>query len=612
MPTYKAPLRDIKFLMHELLQAPQVLGGIPFYTQNETADAELMNQVLDEAARFVETELAPLNRVGDEEGCTRHENGDVTTPTGFKAAYQKYREAGWTALDADPAYGGQGMPHLVSNVLVEMMNSANVAWSMYPGLSHGAYSALHAVGSQDLKDLYLPKLVSGEWTGTMCLTEPHAGTDLGIIRTKALDNGDGSYAISGTKIFISAGEHDLAENIVHLVLARLEGSPQGTKGISLFLVPKFLPNPDGSLGERNGVVCGSIEHKMGIHGNATALLNFDGARGYLVGEINKGMNHMFIMMNAARLGTGLQGLGIGEVAYQNALAYAKDRLQMRHEPRVAPQESADPILVHPDVRRMLLTGKAYTEAGRAMAMWLALSIDLEHHHPDEAQRQEAADLVALLTPIAKAFMTDNGFNVAVQSQQVFGGHGYIREWGMEQFVRDARIAQIYEGTNGIQALDLLGRKVLMDGGKKLQKLAGTLQQFVEENEGDEDLAPYLDQLGKAAGQLGSLTMVIGQKAMSGPEGADEVNAAAVDYLRYFGHVVYGYLWARMAKVAHEKIAAGQDRDGFYLSKVQTARFYFAKLFPETKMLAATLKAGNEPLAVDDRAVFGWEHALVGA
>lgn len=611
MPTYKAPLRDIKFLMHELLQAPQVLGAIPFYTQNETADGELMNQVLDEAARFVETELAPLNRVGDEEGCTRFEDGSVTTPTGFKAAYRKYREAGWTALDADPTYGGQGMPHLVSNVLVEMMNSANVAWSMYPGLSHGAYSALHAVGSQDLKDLYLPKLVSGEWTGTMCLTEPHAGTDLGIIRTKAVDNGDGSYAISGTKIFISAGEHDLAENIVHLVLARLEGSPQGTKGISLFLVPKFLPTPDGAPGERNGVVCGSIEHKMGIHGNATALLNFDGARGFLVGEINKGMNHMFIMMNAARLGTGLQGLGIGEVAYQNALAYAKDRLQMRHEPRVAPQESADPILVHPDVRRMLLTGKAYTEAGRAMAMWLALSIDIEHHHPDEAQRKEAADLVALLTPIAKAFMTDNGFNIAVQSQQVFGGHGYIREWGMEQFVRDARIAQIYEGTNGIQALDLLGRKVLMDGGKKLQKLAGTLQQFVEDNEGDEDLAPYLDQLGKAAGQLGSLTMVIGQKAMSGPEGADEVNAAAVDYLRYFGHVVYGYLWARMAKVAHEQISAGQDRDGFYLSKVQTARFYFAKLFPETKMLAATLKAGNETLAVDDRAVFGWEHALVG-
>ncbi|GGS29257.1 acyl-CoA dehydrogenase C-terminal domain-containing protein [Deinococcus knuensis] len=611
MPTYKAPLRDIKFLMNELLDAPAELAKIPYYTQNETADADLMSQVLDEAARFVESELVPLNAVGDKEGCVRHDNGDVTTPTGFKAAYDKYRAAGWTALDADPTYGGQGMPHLISNVLVEMLNSANVAWSMYPGLSHGAYSALHAVGSDTLKDLYLPKIVSGEWTGTMCLTEPHAGTDLGMIRTKATDNGDGSYAISGTKIFISAGEHDMADNIVHLVLARLEGSPEGTKGISLFLVPKFIPTADGKVGERNGVVCGSLEHKMGIHGNATAVLNFDQAQGWLVGEVNKGMSHMFIMMNAARLGTGLQGLGLGEVAYQNALAYAKDRTQMRHEPRVNPGEQADPIIVHPDVRRMLLTGKAYTEAGRAMAMWLALSIDQEHHHPDEAKRKEAADLVALLTPIAKAFMTDNGFNIAVQSQQVYGGHGFIQEWGMEQFVRDARIGQIYEGTNGIQALDLLGRKVLMDGGKKLQKLAGTLQEFVEENESDEHIGDYATQLGKAAQQLGSLTMVIGQKAM-GEGGADEVNAAAVDYLRFFGHVVYGYLWARMAKIAHEQIEAGNDKDGFYTAKVQTAKFYFAKLFPEIKSLATTIKAGNETLAVDDRAVFNWEGALVPA
>ncbi|WP_412026750.1 acyl-CoA dehydrogenase C-terminal domain-containing protein [Deinococcus yunweiensis] len=611
MPTYKAPLRDMKFVMTELLGAEQQLQQMPYYTGNETADGDLMDQVLGEAARFVEGELVALNRVGDQEGCVRHDNGEVTTPTGFKAAYTKYRQAGWTALDADPAYGGQGMPHLVSNALVEMLNSANVAWGMYPGLSHGAYTALHAVGSDELKDLYLPKLVSGEWTGTMCLTEPHAGTDLGIIRTKATENGDGTYAITGTKIFISAGEHDMAENILHLVLARLEGSPQGTKGISLFLVPKYLPTADGKPGDRNGVVCGSLEHKMGIHGNATAVLNFDGAKGFLVGEINKGMNHMFIMMNAARLGTGLQGLGLGEVAYQNALAYAKDRLQMRHEPRVNPAENADPILVHPDVRRMLLTGKAYTEAGRAMAMWLALSIDTEHHHPDEGKRQEAADLVALLTPIAKAFMTDNGFNVAVQSQQVFGGHGYIQEWGMEQFVRDARIGQIYEGTNGIQSLDLLGRKVLMDGGKKLQKLAATLQEFVDEHEGDEHIGDYATQLGKAAQQLGSLTMVIGQKAMQ-EGGASEVNAAAVDYLRFFGHVVYGYLWARMAKIAQDNIDAGNDRDGFYLAKVQTAKFYFARLFPETKALAATIKAGNESLAVDDRAVFGWEHGLVNA
>ncbi|MFC4639929.1 acyl-CoA dehydrogenase C-terminal domain-containing protein [Deinococcus hohokamensis] len=611
MPTYKAPLRDVKFVMNELLGAPAQLSKMPFYTENETADADLMVQVLEEAARFVEGELVPLNRVGDQEGCVRDEQGNVTTPTGFKAAYKKYREAGWTALDADPNYGGQGMPHLISNVLVEMMCSANVAWSMYPGLSHGAYSALHAVGSEELKNLYLPKIVSGEWTGTMCLTEPHAGTDLGMIRTKASDNGDGTYSITGTKIFISAGEHDMADNIVHLVLARLEGSPEGTKGISLFLVPKFIPTENGGVGERNGVVCGSLEHKMGIHGNATAVLNFDGAKGWLVGEVNKGMNHMFIMMNAARLGTGLQGLGLGEVAYQNALAYAKDRIQMRHEPRVS-SEPADPIIVHPDVRRMLLTGKAYTEAGRALAMWLALSIDTEHHHPDEAKRKEAADLVALLTPIAKAFMTDNGFAVAVQSQQVFGGHGYIQEWGMEQFVRDARIGQIYEGTNGIQALDLLGRKVLMDGGKKLQKLAGTLQEFAEAHEDDEAIGDYVNQLGKAAQQLGSLTMVIGQKAMTGSEGADEVNAAAVDYLRFFGHVVYGYLWARMAKIAQDQIDAGNDKDGFYLAKVQTAKFYFAKLFPETKTLAATIKAGNESLAVDDQAVFGWEHALTPA
>ncbi|ADV66878.1 acyl-CoA dehydrogenase C-terminal domain-containing protein [Deinococcus maricopensis] len=599
MPSYKAPLRDMRFIMHELLGAQDVLGAMPYYAENETHDASLLDQILDEAARFTENELQPLNQSGDQEGCTRHEDGSVTTPKGFKEAYKKYREAGWTALSADPQYGGQGLPHLVGNALVEMMNSANVAWSMYPGLSHGAYSALAAVGSDDLKATYLPKLVNGEWTGTMCLTEPHAGTDLGIIRTRARDNGDGTYAITGTKIFISAGEHDMADNILHLVLARLEGSPEGTKGISLFLVPKYLVNADGTLGERNTVVCGSIEHKMGIHGNATAVLNFDDAKGYLVGELNKGMNHMFIMMNAARLGTGLQGLGIGEVAYQNAVAYAKDRLQMRAPQRVRPDEAADPIIVHPDVRRMLLTAKAYTEAGRALAMWLALSLDVEHHHPDDAKRKEAGDLVALLTPIAKAFMTDNGFQSAVLAQQVFGGHGYIQEWGMEQFVRDARIGQIYEGTNGIQALDLIGRKVLMDGGRKLQKLAGMLETFLEENEGNEDLAPYLDTLSRAAQQVGTLTMVVGQKAMQNP---DEANAVAVDYLRYVGHVTYAYLWARMAKIALDK--QGDDKTGFYAAKLATAKFYFEKLFPETKALSATIKAGNDALAVDE-AIFNF-------
>lgn len=611
MPIYKAPLRDMKFIMTEMLNVAEQYGKMPYFSKNETADADLMSQVIDEAARFVETEIFPLNATGDREGCIRHDDGEVSTPSGFKEAYNKYCQAGWTALDADPQFGGQGMPHLISSLLIEMLNSANVAWAMYPGLSHGAYSALYAVGNDQLKELYLPKIVSGQWTGTMCLTEPHAGTDLGMIRTKATENNDGSYNISGTKIFISAGEHDLAENIVHLVLARLEGSPEGTKGISLFVVPKYIPNADGSLGERNGVVCGSLEHKMGIHGNSTAVLNFDQAKGFLVGEINKGMSHMFIMMNAARLGTGLQGLGLGEVAYQNALSYAKDRLQMRQDPRVKSNEPADPIIAHADVRRMLLTGKAYSEAGRALAMWLAMNIDIEHHHPDEAQRQEAADLVSLLTPIAKAFMTDNGFDVAVQSQQVFGGHGYIQEWGVEQYVRDARIGQIYEGTNGVQSLDLLGRKVLMDGGKKLQKLAETLQEFVEEHEDDDAIGTYCNQLGKAAQQLGSLSMVIGQKAMQ-EGGANEVNAVAVDYLRYFGHVVYGYLWARMTKLAQDQIDAGNDKDGFYLSKVQTAKFYFSKLFPETKALAATIKTGNEPMDVDNQAVFGWEKDLVGA
>ena len=608
MPSYKAPLRDLRFVMHEVLKAGEALKEMPYYAQNETADADLMDQVIEEAARFAENELAPLNAVGDQEGCKRDNDGNVTTPTGFKAAYTKFRQAGWTGLDADPQWGGQGMPHVVNIATSEMNISANTAWSMYPGLSHGAYSALVAHGSDELKATYLPKIVSGEWTGTMCLTEPHAGTDLGIIRTKAADNGDGTYAISGTKIFISAGEHDFTDNIVHLVLARLEGSPEGTKGISLFLVPKFMVNADGSIGERNGVVCGSLEHKMGINGNATALLNFDSATGYLVGEVNKGMNNMFTMMNAARLGTGMQGLGLGEVAYQNAVAYAKDRLQMRHEPRMLPGEKADPIISYPDVRRMLLTGRAYSEAGRALALWLALSLDTEHHHPDEAKRQEAADLVALLTPVAKAFMTDNGFNVAVQSQQVFGGHGYIREWGMEQFVRDARIGMIYEGTNSIQALDLLGRKVLMDGGKKLQRLASQVESLVSEVAGDEELQGYADQLGKAAGQVATLTMVVGQKAM---QNADEANAAAVDYLRYVGHVTYAFLWVKMAKVALDAVKAGQDKDGFYTAKLQTARFYFDKLFPETKMLSATIKAGGESLDVD-LGMFGVEKQLATA
>ncbi|WP_424951318.1 acyl-CoA dehydrogenase C-terminal domain-containing protein [Deinococcus sp.] len=606
MPTYKAPLRDMRFLLKDVLKAEDVLSGLPYYAQNETHSADLADQILDEAARFASNVIQPLNMSGDAEGCTV-QDGVVTTPKGFKEAFRQFAAAGWTGLDGDPEYGGQGVPHVIGNAVSEMMIGANTAWSMYPGLSHGAYTALRAYASDETKNIYLPKLLSGEWTGTMCLTEPHCGTDLGLLRTKAVDNGDGTFSLSGTKIFISAGEHDFADNIVHLVLARIEGAPAGTKGISLFLVPKFLVNEDGSLGERNPVVCASLEHKMGIRANATAVLNFDGARGILVGQPNKGMQAMFIMMNGARLGTGMQGLGIGEAAYQNALAYAKDRIQMRHEPRIDVSQPADPIIGYPDVRRMLMTVKTYNEGARALTFWLSLNIDIEHHHPDAGKREEAADLVALLTPVAKAFMTDNGFTGTVLAQQVFGGHGYIREWGMEQFVRDARIGQIYEGTNGIQALDLLGRKVLGDGGKKLQKLAGMLGQFVEENEGNEELAPMLDVLGKAAQQAGTLTMVIGQKATQNP---DEANAAAVDYLRYIGHVTYAYLFALMSKAALEQIALGNDKDGFYRAKVQTAQFYYAKLFPETKALAATIKAGNDTLAVDDLAMFGFEKALV--
>ncbi|MGY2895207.1 acyl-CoA dehydrogenase C-terminal domain-containing protein [Deinococcus sp. UYEF24] len=608
MPTYKAPLRDMRFLLKDVFKAESALSELPYYTGHETHSADLADQILDEAARFASNVIQPLNMSGDAEGCSV-KDGVVTTPAGFKEAFKQFAAAGWTGLDGDPEYGGQGVPHVIGNAVSEMMIGANTAWSMYPGLSHGAYTALKAYASDETKNIYLPKLLAGEWTGTMCLTEPHCGTDLGLLRTKAADNGDGTFNISGTKIFISAGEHDFADNIVHLVLARIEGAPAGTKGISLFLVPKFLVNTDGSLGERNPVVCASLEHKMGIKANATAVLNFDGAKGILVGQPNKGMQAMFIMMNGARLGTAMQGLGLGEAAYQNALAYAKDRIQMRHEPRLTPAEPADPIIGYPDVRRMLMTVRAYNEGARALTFWLSLQLDVEHHHPDAGKREEAADIVALLTPVAKAFMTDNGFQGTVLAQQVFGGHGYIKEWGMEQFVRDARIGQIYEGTNGIQALDLIGRKVLGDGGKKLQKLSGLLTSFVEENEGNEDLAPMLDVLGKAAQQAGTLTMVIGQKAMQNP---DEANAAAVDYLRYIGHVTYAYLFALMSKAALEQIALGNDKEGFYKAKLQTAQFYYAKLFPETKALAATIKAGNDTLAVDDAAMFGIERELAHA
>ncbi|AFZ68422.1 acyl-CoA dehydrogenase C-terminal domain-containing protein [Deinococcus peraridilitoris] len=590
MTSYKAPLRDMRFVLHELLHAPDLLAQLPGY---EDASGELLDQVLEEAARFCENELHPLNRVGDEEGCS-WEEGEVRTPTGFKEAYRKYVQAGWPSLGGDPQYGGQGLPYVLGNNVSEMLDSANMAWAMYPGLSQGAYRSIHSHASEDLKQTYLPKLLSGEWTGTMCLTEPHAGTDLGLLRTRARELDDGSYAVTGTKIFISAGEHDFAENIVHLVLARIEGAPQGVKGISLFIVPKFLVKEDGSLGERNTVMCGSIEHKMGIKGSATAVLNFDDARGYLVGQPGKGLAHMFTMMNGARLGTALQGLGVAEASYQNALAYARDRLQMRAPVRARPDESADPIIVHPDVRRMLLTMKAYNEGARALSRWLALQLDVEHAHPDAGVRADAADLVALLTPVAKAFMTDNGTLAANLGMQVLGGHGYIREWGMEQFVRDARIAQIYEGTNGIQALDLLGRKVLGDGGQKLQKFGALIQAFLQEHEGNGRLKEFTEPLGATLQQVRDTTMLVGGRAMQNP---DEANGAAVDYLRLLGHLTYAYLWARMA-------SASLDKEGdFYTAKLHTARFYFQKLLPETRSLVATIKAGSASLTAMPEELF---------
>lgn len=561
-------------------------------------DADTINQVLEEAGKFCAEVLFPLNQVGDREGCTYEGDGVVRTPTGFKEAYRQYVEAGWPALGCDPEYGGQGLPAFVNNALFEMLNSANQAWTMYPGLSHGAYECLHAHGSDEQKKLYLPKLVSGEWTGTMCLTEAHCGTDLGMLRSKAEPQGDGSYQITGSKIFISAGEHDMAANIIHLVLARLPDAPSGSKGISLFLVPKYLPNPDGTLGARNPITCGAIEEKMGIHGNATCQMNLDGATGWLIGEPHKGLNAMFVFMNTARLGVGMQGLGLTEVAYQNAVVYAKDRIQMRSLSGVkAPDRPADPIIVHPDVRRMLLTAKAYAEGGRAFSAYVALQLDKELNHPDPEVRKEAADQVALLTPVVKAFMTDNAWIATSECLQVYGGHGYIAEWGMEQYVRDSRINLIYEGTNTIQSLDLLGRKILMDNGAKLKKFGAQVQAFIEEHGTDESLSEFITPLADLGDKVTKLTMEIGMKAF---QNQDEVGAAAVPYLRVVGHLVYAYFFAQMALIALQKQDSG---DSFYTAKLATVRFYFSRLLPETAMLIRQARSGASSLMALDDALF---------
>jgi len=596
MPSYTPPLRDMRFVMHEVLDVVSTLKGLP---KHADIDAETIDAVLEEGGKFASEVLAPLNAVGDEQGCTLDKSThEVTAPKGFKEAYAQYVEGGWPALSCDPAYGGQGLPHVVNQCFYEMLNSANQAWAMYPGLSHGAYECLHTHGTEEQKKLYLDKLTSGVWTGTMCLTEPQCGTDLGMLRTKAEPQPDGTYKLTGNKIFISAGEHDLAENILHLVLARLPDAPSGSKGISLFAVPKFKVAADGSIGERNGIWCGGLEHKMGIHGNATAQMVLENAEGTLVGAPNKGLPAMFVMMNAARLGVGMQSLGLTEVAYQNAAAYAKDRLQMRSLSGIKePTKPADPILVHPDVRKMLLTARAYAEGGRALAVYTTLLLDREVASTDEAERAECADLVALLTPIVKAFFTDNAWNATSQCLQVFGGHGYIREWGMEQFVRDSRINMIYEGTNTIQSLDLLGRKILGDNGAKMKKFGKIIAEFVEEEGTDEAMQEFVNPLADLGEKVTKLTTEIGMKAIKNP---DEVGAAAVDYLRVVGHLVFAYMWARMAKVALAKQGGG---DPFYAAKLGTARFYFAKLLPETATLIRTARAGAAPMMDFEAALF---------
>ncbi len=596
MGQYVAPIRDMQFVLHEFLNVTEEFKNLPKYQE---IDTDIINQVLEEGAKFTQEVLFPLNHSGDREGCTFNAaDKSVTTPKGFKQAYKQYVEGGWAALACDPEYGGQGLPITLNNSFYEMLNSSNQAWSMYPGLSHGAYECLLEHGTDEQKRLYLPKLVSGEWTGTMCLTEAHCGTDLGLLRSKAEPQGDGTYLITGSKIFISAGEHDISDNIVHLVLARLPDAPEGSKGISLFLVPKFMPNEDGSLGERNGIACGAIEEKMGIHGNSTCQMNLDNARATLIGQPHKGLQAMFVFMNAARLGVGMQSLGLTEVAYQNALAYAKDRIQMRSLSGVkAPDKPADPIIVHPDVRRMLLTAKAFAEGGRAFSSYVALQIDRELNHTDEDVRKEAADEVALLTPIIKAFITDNGWIATSEAMQVYGGHGYIAEWGMEQYVRDARINMIYEGTNTIQSLDLLGRKILMDNGAKLRKFGEKIKSFVEDNGLDENMSEFVTPLGELGDKVTKLTMEIGMKAFQNP---DEVGAAAVPYLRVAGHLVYSYLFAQQAKIALAKLDSG---DRFYESKLATIRFYFARLYPETAMLIRQARSGAANLTALDADLF---------
>jgi alkylation response protein AidB-like acyl-CoA dehydrogenase len=589
MTVYNAPLRDIHFVRDELLGLSDYYQSVPDW-QEVTSD--LTTAVLDECAKFCENVLAPLNRVGDIESCQLHD-GVVTTPTGFKEAYQQYIGDGWTSLDAPEEYGGQGLPYSLGLAVTEMTGTANWSWQMYPGLSKGAINTVLTHGSDEQKRLYLTNLVEGTWTGTMCLTEGHSGSDLGLLRCKAEPNADGSYSISGTKIFVSSGEHDLSENIVHIVLARLPDAPAGTRGISLFIVPKFCVNDDGSIGERNAVLCGSLEHKMGIHGNATCVMNFDGAKGYLVGAPNHGLHCMFTFMNTARIGIAIQGLSHAELAYQNALKYAKERLQMRAlSGAKLPEKPADPIIVHPDVRRMLLTQKAFAEGARMLIYWTSSYLDTMSATTSDTEREEADKLLGLLTPIAKAFITETGMEAANLGMQCFGGHGYISESGMEQNVRDAHIATLYEGTTGIQAMDLLGRKVLQDQGESLQLLAKIAGQFCVEQSNNEAMKEFVEPLESLMKEWGGITMQIGKAAFGNP---DEINAACVDYLMYAGYVIYAYLWARAALVAQTALSSEPSDEGFYTAKVQTARFFYQRILPRTRCLVETMMAGVDGL-----------------
>jgi acyl-CoA dehydrogenase len=585
MPSYKAPLEDVGFLLNDVFQFDRY-NNLPGFSD---ASADVRDAILEEAAKLSEQVLQPLNRVGDLEGCVRHDDGSVTTPKGFKEAFKQVTEGGWLGLSSPAEYGGQGLPVALSQTVSEFQCSANMAFSMYGGLTMGATAALIVHGRPEQKAIFLPKMVSGEWTGTMNLTEPQCGTDLGLLRTKAVKQDDGSYKISGTKIFISAGEHDLADNIIHLVLARIEGAPAGIKGVSLFVVPKVLVNADGSLGARNGVSCGSIEHKMGIHGNSTCVMNYDSATGWLIGEENKGMQGMFVMMNEARLGVAVQGLAQSEVAYQNAVAYAKDRLQGRSlsGPK-SPDKPADPIIVHPDVRRTLLTIRAFNEAARAMVVWTALKSDVAHRSDDAKERQAADDHMGLMTPVLKGVLTDGGFANAVSAQQMFGGHGYIAEWGMEQFVRDARIAMIYEGANGIQALDLVGRKLPRDGGRAAMAFFAEVGSFAKEHGADEAMKPYVAPLSAALGHLQQATMWLMQNAMAKP---DNAGAGATDYMQLFGLTAFAYMWAKMAKVAQDKIAAS-GATPYLTTKLVTGRFFMERMLPETSVHLARIQTGS--------------------